>query len=296
MPMEIDRKLLKQRAKESMSLSKPAFWIVTAVYLLMTTGLSYLVDLAPDALYLFFYIAFVLYGMVVGFGFHLWALWTARRLDPGLGSLMEGFSVAGRVIVLELSILVRMLGFAMLLAIPVGLVMAVLMTMTADLAAMLCLYFVLLAALVICMEIFSLRYSLAPYLLADYPDLGPGVAIARSVRLTKGWLLELVKLHLSFFGWYALMYGLTFLGMAVGALIGHGVDLSALADSAGLLAQVNSLLAQPLTSLLGTLFSLPVMLYFTPYLEVTLVEFYNARISQPNAMDDPFSNIEMPPL
>ena len=47
MPMEIDRKELKRMAKESMSLSNPSFWIVTLVYVLMTTGVSAVADFAP---------------------------------------------------------------------------------------------------------------------------------------------------------------------------------------------------------------------------------------------------------
>ena len=109
--MEIDRKELKRMAKESMSLSNPSFWIVTLVYVLMTTGVSAVADFAPGMLAAFLSIALTLYGWVVGFSYRLWALWTARRLEPGLGSLMDGFSVAGRVIMLELSIIVRIFGW-----------------------------------------------------------------------------------------------------------------------------------------------------------------------------------------
>ena len=56
---------------------------------------------------LFLSAAITMYSWVVGFSYRLWALWTARRLEPGLGSLMDGFSVAGRVIMLELRIIVR---------------------------------------------------------------------------------------------------------------------------------------------------------------------------------------------
>ena len=37
-----------------------------------------------------------------------------------IGSLMDGFSVAGRVIMLELSILLRTMGWTFLLSIPTG--------------------------------------------------------------------------------------------------------------------------------------------------------------------------------
>ena len=42
--------------------------------------------------------------------------------------------------------------------------------------------------------------------------------------------------------------------------------------------------------------SLPVTLYFTPYLEVTLAHFYEARIHLPDNMADPMAGMRMPPL
>ena len=42
--------------------------------------------------------------------------------------------------------------------------------------------------------------------------------------------------------------------------------------------------------------NLPVMLYFTPYLEVTMAEFYNARIALNDNMTDPMAGVNMPPL
>lgn len=49
--MEIDRRELKRQAREAIRLSRPSFWVVTLVYLLMTTGVSTLAGLlvpAPD--------------------------------------------------------------------------------------------------------------------------------------------------------------------------------------------------------------------------------------------------------
>ena len=49
--MEIDRRELKRQAREAIRGSRPSFWVVTLVYLLMTTGVSTLAGLlvpAPD--------------------------------------------------------------------------------------------------------------------------------------------------------------------------------------------------------------------------------------------------------
>jgi drug/metabolite transporter (DMT)-like permease len=48
--------------------------------------------------------------------------------------------------------------------------------------------------------------------------------------------------------------------------------------------------------MLGNLLALPATLYFTPYLEVTLAHFYEARIHLPDNMADPMAGMNMPPL
>lgn len=288
MPMEIDRAQLKRRAKESMSLSKPSFWIVTLVYLLMTTGVAFLVDLTDGGLYLFLYIAYNLYAVVVGFSYRLWALWTCRRLEPGLGSLMEGFSVAGRVIVMELAILVRTMGWTFLFSFAAAFVM---MAVPSPVVIGIC-----VAVAVAAVEVITLRYALAPYVLADYPDLGPSVAVAHSVRLTRGWVLELVKLHLSFLGWYILSTLLSLAGLALGLmLVGELPALIAMPYDQ-FIAQLQVLAYSPVPYLLMNVVALPVTLYFTPYLEVTLAEFYNARIALSDNMADPLGGMRMPPV
>ncbi len=288
MPMEIDRNQIKQQAREAMSLSKPSFWIVTLVYLLLTTGISSLSNFTTGTLGLFLSFAVTMYCWVMGFSYRLWAIWTVRRLDPDLGSLMEGFSVAGRVILMELSILTRIFGWTFLLAIPVGLLIvgfpsSVLMT-------------VAIVAMVLGLEVILLRYSMSYYVLADYPDYGPAVAIAHSVRLTKGWIWELVKLHLSFLGWYILSYALTCVGLAIGAFLTG--DLTALMGLPleEMLPQLQTISASPLPVLIANLVSLPVTLYLTPYLEVTLAQFYDARIHLSDNMGDPLSGMQMPPV
>ena len=298
MPMEIDRKELKRLARESMSLSKPSFWIVTLVYILMTTGVSALADFAPGMLATFLSIALTLYSWVVGFSYRLWSLWTARRLEPGLESLMDGFSVAGRVILLELSIIVRILGWCLLLIIPITIAYtAALALASVNPFAIMGLYVMMLLTVALLVNIITLRYALSYYVLADYPDLGPGIALAHSVRLAKGWIWELVKLHLSFAGWYILSFALSAIGMAVGDLITGGMALSSiLTAGAEISAQVSALITSPVPALLGNLFALPVTLYFTPYLEVTLAHFYDARIKLGDNMADPMGGMKMPPL
>ena len=53
MPMEIDRGQIKAQARQAMSLTRPSFWIVTLVYILMTTGISSLANFTTGTLGLF---------------------------------------------------------------------------------------------------------------------------------------------------------------------------------------------------------------------------------------------------
>ena len=288
MPMEIDRKQIKQQAREAMSLSKPSFWIVTLVYLLMTTGLSSLSNFATGTVSLFLTLAVTMYCWVVGFSYRLWAIWTARRLEPGLGSLMEGFSVAGRVILMELSILSRVFGWTLLMAIPVGLLIAAVPNSVLLTACTL--------ILVLIVEVIMLRYSMSYYVLADYPDLGPGVAIAHSVRLTRGWIWELVKLHLSFAGLYILSYALSCVGLGVGLLLTGDLGALLALPFEELVVRLSEVVSGPVPALCANLLTLPVTLYLTPYLEVTLARFYDARIHLPDDMADPLGGMRMPPV
>ena len=93
MPMEIDRKELKRRAKESMSLSKPSFWIVTFVYLLMTTGVSFLSDFAPGLLGGFLTIAITMYLGRVGPISLAIAFGTRRKVTNAVKNPTEQVSV-----------------------------------------------------------------------------------------------------------------------------------------------------------------------------------------------------------
>ena len=283
--MEIDRKQIKQQAREALSLSKPSFWVVTFVYLLMTTGLSTAADFSDGTLGLFLTFAITMYSWVVGFSYRLWALWTIRRLEPGLGSLLEGFSVAGRVILLEVSILGRTVGWSFLMAIPAGLLM---LTMTSAVG-----YIAAIGLLSLAVSVITLRYSLSYYVLADVPDLGPAHALRRSVQLTKGWIMDLFKLHLSFAGWYILSFGLATVGSVVGALLTGGMTVASMLNPDAL-TQLPAVLNAGIPSLLGTLLSLPVTLYLTPYIEVTLAQFYDARIRLVEPTADTMG--DMPPL
>lgn len=276
--MEFDRRELKRQAREAMFLASPPFWLVTLVYILATTGLSYLVDTIPfptdpalgfGTAGLFTSILLTLYTLVMDFGFKLWSLWTHRRLDPGMGSLMQGFSVAGRVLLLELFIFGRIFGWTLLFSfvatIPMLFLSASISTMT----------WILSLLLYIPVWIISLRYSLAHFLLADHPDDGPSAAINRSVRLMDGWKWEYFKLDLSFLGW-ELINGVLSAAVLAFFLLRQGAPVFGSLDQFySVYAAVSYL---PMYILLSFLITLPVSLWLRPYREVARAGFYDARL------------------
>lgn len=316
--MEIDRKELKYRAREAMGQTRPRFWAVTLVYLLMTTGVSLLLDALPlpagfsgiAAASIFLLILFTLYSLVVDFGYNLWSLWTIRRLDPGMGSLIQGFSVAGRVILMELSISLRMLGWAICIS-AIFVIPLVLAATTLPALIVPC-----IAAIYAASWAVMLRYALAPYLLADHPDDGVNAAVRRSVDLMRGWKWELFKLELSFLGWVLLSMALSAAATALALwhagffqavtafdpdrlseliqnyiLWDTGFSLGTFsADQLQLFQLYSGVTNGALTAVLSSLIALPVTLWLTPYRSVARAGFYDARLQLQR------EGPEMPPL
>lgn len=294
--MEIDRRELKRQAREAIRVSRPSFWVVTLVYLLMTTGVSTLAGLlvpAPDTgnislPALFLSILLSLYSTVVGFGFTLWSMWTSRKLSPGLGSLADGFSVALLVIMTSILIFLHMLAWS-LLCIPVVWLVLIPVLLSPGLSFLV--IPVLIAGIMIFSYWVSLRYALAYYLLADHPDHGAFAAVRRSVELTRGWKWEMFKLFFSFLGWELLdllLYTLVLVQVLVQGGFFQALSLEHY-GAAYVLYQI--ILSYPSSALLLLLASIPVKLWLYPYRSVTMAGFYDARLRLQRE-----GSVEMPPL
>ena len=320
--MEIDRKELKRRARADMGAAQPPFWAVLLAYLLLTTGVSDLLYLVPlpggDAIpttSIFLSVLISLYLCVMSFGLDLWSLWTTRHLDPGVNALFQGFSVVGRVIWLNISMALQ-ITFRLFPAV-IALVLFYFLLSPLLLAAPVALIFCTIPVMFALYYNIVLRYALAPYLLADHPDDGAGLAIRRSMELMRGWKWELFKLDFSFIGWLILLEVLRLLASCA-ALAGSGffalltqlpaADLPRLIpgyvvwlnDFSGTLGSFSDTQVQLFTlfsqvgegtfaSLLGDLFSLPLLLWLTPYRKVSRAAFYDARqaMPEPNTQDLP---------
>ena len=289
--MKIDRRALKARAREAMGQTQPRFWAVALVYILLTTGVQIALSLLLSALPggtsgIFLNILFFLYSTVILFGLRLWSLWAWRKLDPGMGALTQGFSIPGRVILMELFIFVRVFGWALLFILALAIFA---LPLSAVLAASPILYLPYAGALYVLIWVFMLRYNMAPYLLADRPDDGPSLAIRRSVEMMRGRKWELFKLQLSFLGWEAINWVLSlavfFFLCAQAGLFQMSVGLDSL-----LLYQsvANGLVNVALSGLV----TLPLSLWLLPYQEVAQAGFYEEIRQAGPAPGTP----EMPPL
>lgn len=294
--MEIDRRELKRQAREALWASRPSFWVVTLVYLLMTTGISTLAGLfvsAPDPgsvslLALFLSILLALYSTVVSFGFTLWSMWTSRKLAPGLGALADGFSVAFLVIVTSVLVWLHTFVWSLLCVPAVWLVLVLILLSPAS-------SFFLVPVLALGVMAFSywvsLRYALTYYLLADHPDHGAAAAVRRSVELTRGWKWELFKLDLSFLGWELLDLLLYTLALVLVLAQGGFFQSISLERYAETYAAYQIILSFPRSALILLLASIPVKLWLYPYRSVTMAGFYDARLRLQRE-----GPVEMPPL
>ena len=286
---QYDRRDLKRQAREAMRLTRPRFWVVCLIYFLLTTGVESVIHLlssyegsvlAQFSFFIFFCtILYNLYYLVIQFGYTLWSLWTWRKLNPGAGSLLQGFSVAGRVIIMELLIFLRIFLWVVLLA--MGLTILVLSVPSVPL------YLLGILLLYVAVVVIMLRYAAAPYLLADFPDDGASAAVSRSVEMMRGRKWELFKLQFSFIGWYLLQFLLSS-GVLLFFLYQSGAFAAAISTDNLWFYQsgINSIPA----FLLSNLITLPLSLWVTPYVSVAQAGFYDTLCCQPRRYD------QMPPL
>lgn len=283
-PMEIHRKALKDRAKQTMRQNVPSAWLVALLFWGLTTGVSNLSDLAGfttnlaassygvQFFPLFFTLLLTLYSVVMDFGYKIWCLRAWRRDEANFATLIDGFGMAGQVLMMEIHIFVRLFGWCLLPGIPA----TVIISSVNSLEVMVLLMELFTFALIPYLYFIRLRYALTPYLLMDRPERGAAAAVRESVNLMRGWKMELFKLDLSFLGWYVLEWGLAILAQVIfliptllGILQSGATTETLLTLAAGTTAG----------SLVGLLICLPVELWLLPYTGLARAGFYDARIS-----------------
>lgn len=284
--MELDRRELKRQAREAMGLTKPRFWVVALIYVAMTTGVNLAVHLVTamttdpvsgfSQAGLFLSVFTILYQLVIDFGFLLWCLWAVRRLSPGPGALVQGFSVCGRVLWMNILIMVRVYILFFFVMMGILLVLRLLFPPLVYLFYSAPLLFVPAARILL--WVMMLRYALAPYLLADRPDDGASAAVRRSVELMRGWCWELAKLELSFLGWAAVNFVLSLLVQLYFLQLGGFFQLMQASEWMSALSLLSTVSSSSMVYAVTALVTLPVTLWLAPYCGVALAGFYDARM------------------
>ena len=203
MPMELNRRELKAQARERMRETRPPFWLLTLVYILLTTGVSTLADLtgaaqftfppsSGDTLPLFLYLLILLYTTVMNFGYQIWALRVYRRQQVGYGTLIDGFSMAGQVLLMELYIFGCTLCWALAFGTAGGLALLLMDWLPPVLLVLLFYGAVFGITLWI-----SYRYALAPFLLMDRPEGSKTIYLYRK-RMADGEPIVRVETYLPY--------------------------------------------------------------------------------------------------
>lgn len=305
MPMELDRRELKARAKARMAAVHPSFWLITLVYLLLTTGLTTAGDLSGavylpltpgpgDTVPLFLAVLLVLFTAVMDFGYRNWALLIYREEQPDLGALIDGFSMTGRVILLEVNLFLCRVGWSLLWAIPLGLVGGI----AASFLPIPLVFLMVYAAVPLISLWISYRYALAPYLLMDHPEGGPFAAVRESVAMMRGWKWQLFRLDLTFLGWFAAKF---LLSLGVEVAFAYPVFVSLLqAETLDPTLLITGLTLPWTATLFSTLIQVPISLWLTPYRTVSYAGFYQALVERPappppvwGPYDGPYDNPEL---
>lgn len=174
-PQHIDRRQLKAEMKETVRTAQVSAKAMTALYLgltLMLSLLNYVGGSREGIVSLFLSILVQLLSTVLSAGFILYCMAILRGERAEFLYLFDGFSLAGKIICLEIVKLAYIILWGMLFIIP-GIIAAY-------------------------------RYRFAAYNLYENPDLGVFQALHLSKRQTMGYKQQLFLLDLSYLGWTCL--------------------------------------------------------------------------------------------
>ena len=284
--MSLRARILKEHARKAMKNATVSPLLVTLVFILLTTVLVEVVYafipqatfedlLSGNLLFLFLFVLLTLYQVVMEFGYSCWSLNVAKGQDTGIPSLLDGFGMVGRVLLMKLRITVGILARGMLLFFSY---LFLIFTFASMSSFSLGLSLIILASLVfyaalICL---TLRYSLASFILYEHPEAGSLIAVHRSIELMRRHTWAMVKLYLSFWPWYlleivvSLAVGLIALAPTLSTL----PELYASADMESLTVILDTAINGLLSSTLVAMSTLPIQLFLRPYMNVSIAAFY----------------------
>ena len=313
----INRGVLKRAARENMRGVRPSALGVTAVFLLLTSVVSMVVNFvvanpaatmyslitaigagmdgeelirvwlstggATTAITLFLNILMFLYSAVMSFGYNAYTLRRTDGEETRCGDLLCGFSQVGRVISMQLVILGFSLVWCMATVLPavmlgsMGMFFAVMLlgdSMAATVVSLLVFYLLLLGAVLFATYLIN-RYAMAPYILADNPEIGGMEAVRRSRVLMRGRLGEIFVLSLSFLGWL-------FLGMIIVAIVSSALWFVLITLYAATWDPFLLAIGAYGAVIMSTLVSIPYDMWYLSYRTGTFAQYY--RFLAPKAI------------
>lgn len=174
-PQHIDRRRLKAEMKATVRTAQVSAKAMTALYLGLTLVLSllgYIGGRREGMVSLFLSILVQLLGTVLTAGFMMYCMAIIRGERAEYLYLFDGFSLAGKIICLEIIKFAYIMLWSMLFIVP-GIIAAY-------------------------------RYRFAAYNLYENPELGVFQAMELSKHQTMGYKQQLFMLDLSYFGWTCL--------------------------------------------------------------------------------------------
>ena len=304
--MHLTSKELKRPAWQAMRAAVPSAILVTLVYFLLTDVLSNVVSLftptvtVDELIYgrgagmwaaLFLSVLLSIYQMVMDFGYSTWALHTARgQQAPAVYTyvfvygLLNGFGMVGRVLLMKLRIFLSMLGWTLLLSMVYAVFLMFIGAVFIRVPSVFLVLVVILSlAFYAGVVAITLRYELAPFLLYDYPDAGSGAAVRRSVEMMNGHTWQLFKLFLSFWPWFVaeLLINLAVSALVVFPLIQELLNAATLNGLEAVISQMQLALDAPVACLILLCTSIPLNLFYRPYLRMSTANFYRALSQEP---------------
>lgn len=253
-PEYINRSQLKAQMRETVRTAQVNPKAMTALYLGICTALN-MIDVfsgGEGPLGIFASVMVTLVSVVLAAGFTMYAMAIVRGERAEFLSLFDGFSLAGKIILLYIVKTIFVVFWSMLFIIP-GIIA-------------------------------SYRYRYAEMNLYENPNLGIFDALNLSKRQTMGYKKQLFFLDLSFFWWSLLAMAPLVLEntlwsiQTTAAMMGTAFEMPLLTAMAGNYA---------LWVLLTSLWQLVVSLFYLPHYHTCLVGYY--EISKTTSRLDPCS-------
>lgn len=283
--MKIDRKAIKQMAREKIRAARPRPALITLGYSAIVYVLSFAVtatttfavpstmeDFARTGgtaafMSLFLSVLLALFTGVMSFGYTAYTLRVSRGEGAGFSDVLSGFAHTGPVILMSLILFGFSLVWCIAILVPAILAMGAIIGMsllqspqaaTVGMVVAFVLYFAAIMLLVYVL----IRYALSTLALADHPEEGAMAAVRRSRTLLRGRYMELFVLHLSFIGWYLLLFAIILAVALVSVFV--------------LRARYGMMGSYMVAMVVTYLAMIPFSCWLTPYISVTLAEYYRA--------------------